>query len=185
MTFVGHNHADCKMRSIRRVRVQRGRRPCVVGVCGWRIRCRRRDVSFGGRSGLGIAPARGDRSGHFSAYQPNTRRTGVVEIVNRRGPQRGAHRNRMATVKSASAQFVGALPLGSRALRHTGCSFVIVLRRGNTMEDLVCRENRVLRASDKFPPLRWPGGGAKTGYFQFRSRHGAEGINTKQERSKQ
>lgn len=60
MTRTTDNHGDQKARKILRVRVQRDRRPSVIGVCARRIRCRLRGVWYSGRIGLGIAPGRGD-----------------------------------------------------------------------------------------------------------------------------
>ena len=99
---------------------------------------------------------------NFRAYQPNTRRTGFVEIVNRRGSQRDAYRNRMAAVKSTEAQHPE-----TRALRCLGRSFVIVaaVRKNNGSPQLV-GESATHLAPGGFP-LSVGRGGAKTGYFNF------------------
>ena len=161
------NHGDHKTRLIQRVRVRRDRRHDVVYACDRRIRSRRRGVLELGRNGLEIAPARGERAGHL-IYQPNTRRTGDVEIVNRRGSQADIYANRMATVISGGRLCLGQLNLGTWCVA------------------LPCRENarkssaRRRRYTSAILPLSVvPRGGAKIGVLQFRPRHGAEGINAK------
>lgn len=107
MKSEGLNHGDQKMRSFRRVRVRRDRRPSVVCACDARIRCRRR----GDRKRRGatvweshqVAATRPP----LNICQPNTRRAGSADIVNRRGSQCCARHNRMAMVKCARP--VGAL----------------------------------------------------------------------------
>lgn len=165
-----NNRGDYQTRTILRVRVQRDRRPSAIGVCDGRIRCRCRDVWFlSGRSGLGIAPVGGDRAGHSSIYQPNTRRTGIVEIVNRRGTTRQTCGECMAAVNCASK--AGTSQVGRR-------------RRENRSEVLRIANHTAF--GTRFPPLSvCRGGGQKSAIFQFRPRHGAEGINTKQGKSKQ
>ena len=170
MRAVGLNHGDHKTRQIRRVRVRRDRRPSVICVMAadslpssWR------SGKVTGRIGLGIAPAGGERAGHFTIYQPNTRRTGVVEIVNRRGSQADAYANRMAAVNSGDkAEFRAAEPgawcVALHAARMRGSPQFV---GGSTRR--------------RISTLRLPRGG-KNRHFQFRPRHGAEGIN-KTERS--
>ena len=115
------NHGDYKTRSVQRVRVQRDRRLSVIGARGGRIRCRRRGVGLlTGRNGLGIAPAGGERAGLLEFEQPNTRRAGKADIVNRRGSQPDAYGNRTATVKGAEARLPGTLlPETSMSCRRT------------------------------------------------------------------
>lgn len=97
------NHGDQKTRQIQRVRVRRDRRLSVVGVVATdSLPSSRRFCDRTGRNGLGIASAGGERAGHFEFHQPNTRRAGKAEIVNRRGSHRGIHRNRMAAVNSGN-----------------------------------------------------------------------------------
>jgi hypothetical protein len=93
---------------------------------------------------------------NFRAYQPNTRRTGFAEIVNRRGSQRDAYRNRMAAMKSTEAQHPE-----TRALRCIGRSFVIVAAVRKTMEVLSTSEKArpTWRPADFHSPLA--GGGQK------------------------
>ena len=165
-----NNRGDYKMRRTRRVRVQRDRRPSAIGVCGGTdtLPSSRRWI-LSGCSGLGIAPVGGDRAGHSSIYQPNTRRTGIVEIVNRRGTTRQTCGECTAAVNCASK--VGTSQVGRR-------------RRGNRSEVLRIANHTAF--GTRFRPLSvCRGGGQKSAILQFRPRHYAEGINTKQGKSKQ
>lgn len=107
MKSEGLNHGDQKARSIRRVRVRRDRRPSVVCACDARIRCRRRgDWKRRGATVWESHPVAATRP-PLNICQPNTRRAGSADIVNRRGSQCCARHNRMAMVKCARP--VGAL----------------------------------------------------------------------------
>lgn len=114
MKAVGLNHGDQKTRSIQRVRVRRDRRPSVVGGAATdSLPSSRRFGTTTGRIGLGIAPARGERAGQLEFYQPNTRRAGNAEIVNRRGSQADAYANRMAAVNSGAMSECRAAKTGT------------------------------------------------------------------------
>lgn len=173
MKVCRQNHGDQKTRSLRRVRVRRDRRPSVVCACDARIRCRRRgDWHRRGATVWESHPVAATRP-PINICQPNTRRAGSADIVNRRGSQCCARHNRMAMVKCARP--VGAL----------GGSLVDVLLARKYVGS---PRRRVKLADWKFngdshSPFA-EGGGQKSAILQFRSRHGAEGINTKG-RSKQ
>lgn len=107
MSAALQNHGDQKTRSIQRVRVRRDRRPSVVCACDARIRCRRRgDWQRRGATVWESHPVAATRP-PINICQPNTRRAGSADIVNRRGSQCRARHNRMAMVKCAWP--VGAL----------------------------------------------------------------------------
>jgi hypothetical protein len=174
MKAEGLNHGDQKTRSIRRVRVRRDRRPSVVCACDARIRCRRRgDWQRRGATVWESHQVAATRP-PLNIFQPNTRRAGSADIVNRRGSQCRARHNRMAMVKSA--RLVGALVSG----------LVDVLRA----RKYVGSPHRRVKLADQkfngdFQLSVGRGGGKKSAILQFRPRHGVEGINTKQVRSKQ
>lgn len=174
MKTVGLNHGDQKTRSLRRVRVRRDRRPSVICACDARIRCRRRgDWHRRGATVWESHPVAATRP-PLNICQPNTRRAGSADIVNRRGSQCCARHNRMAAVKKREFRRKPWMTVWS-----TFCA------RENTSEVL---SRRVRLADWKFNgDSHFPfaeGGGQKSAILQFRSRHGVEGINTKQGRSK-
>lgn len=167
MNLCGCNHGYHETRLIHRVRVQRGRRPSVIGVCGCRIRCRRRGVGLSGRSGLGIAPVAAKRP-PLTIYQLNTRPAGGADIVICRGPQRDAYRNRMAAENKAPGACVATRAFANLFLSH----FSVARKKWG-------RPRTPIRAVDAFHPPLAEGGGQKSAFNRFRLRHGAEGINKK------
>lgn len=186
MKVYRQNHGDQKTRSIQRVRVRRDRRPSVICAAATDSLPSSRRSGTTGRNGLEIAPARGETAGQLSAYQPNTRRTWDAEIVNRRGPQRGIHRNRMATVKKQKGAILRGHSLSEKGIASPPRSFVIVsVLRENNGSSSVRREKRNTGSPANRPLSVCRGMGQKSAILQFRPRHGAEGINTKMERSKQ
>lgn len=161
------NHGDYKARQIRRARVQRGRRPSVVGACDGRIRCRRRGVFLLGRSGLGIASAGGERAGHYlySACRPNTGLPGYGEIVNRRGITRQTCRDYMAAVKCEATQSLGALPRRTGTCVAWDAVLSLFLRREKTMEDLTSPGKTRLSGVRRSIHPPFAGGGGKNRLF--------------------
>lgn len=107
MKSEGLNHGDQKTRLFRRVRVRRDRRPSVVCACDARIRCRRRGVWQRRGATVWESHLVAATRPPLNIFQPNTRRAGSADIVNRRGSQCCARHNRMAAVKCARP--VGAL----------------------------------------------------------------------------
>ena len=171
MSVFGINHGDQKTRSIRRVRVRRDRRPSVVCAAATDSLPYSRRLIVTGCNGLGIAPVAAIRP-PLNICQPNTRRAGSADIVNRRGSQRCAQRNRMAAVKKRE--------LRRRPWRRFS-------RRSAARKYVGSPQSRVIRTITipTPPPSVCRGGGQKSAILQFRPRHGAEGIKTKQGRSKQ
>ena len=176
MKAVGQNHGDQKARSIQRVRVRRDRRPSVICVVATdSLPSPRRSTM--GRNGLGIAPAGGERSGHLSASSrtqgaQKTRKLRVAAgLLDGRAETGWRRRNaRGATIgvakpckrfgrRSAARRYVGSRRRMGMDLPHwVPCGFQNPLAEG----------------------LR-----KKSAVLLFRPRHGAEGNNKKQERSKQ
>lgn len=157
MKSEGLNHVDQKTRLFRRVRVRRDRRPSVVCACDVRIRCRRRgDWKRRGATVWGSHPVAATRP-PLNICQPNTRRAGSADIVNRRGSQCCARHNRMAMVKCAR-------PVGAR-----GSSLVDVLLArkyvGSPQSSGETCRLKVQRRSGHFPFAE--GGGKNRLFFNF------------------
>ena len=169
------SHGKTETRMVLRVRVQRGRRPAVAGVIdpNWRSGG---DIYLSGCIGLGIAPAGGDRAGHTSASSRTRGVPGKDEIESRCGPTRRTRLDWMAATKSAECDAWHCKPGGRFGRRSAARKYVGSPHR---------RVKLAIRKSDGVPPSVCRGGGQKSAVLQFRPRHGAEGINTKMERSKQ
>lgn len=179
MNFLTGNHGDIEARSIRRARVQRGRRPSVIGARDRRIRCRRRGVFLSRAQRPGNCTGR-RREGRPDLILPSEHEVRIERnIVNRRGPQRAIDRNRMATVKSAERVGVAAPNIG-----HAGRYLVSSLVQGAKIQWKSSVAGKTKLGVRRSSTLRLPRGGQKSAILQFRPRHGAEGINTKG-RSKQ
>lgn len=165
MKIFGINHGDQKTRSIRRVRVRRDRRPSVVCGAATDSLPSSRRLIVTGCNGLGIAPVAAIRP-PLNICQPNTRRAGSADIVNRRGSQRCAQRNRMAAVKKRE--------LRRRPWRRFG-------RRSAARKYVGSPQSRVIRTITIPTPLPsvCRGGGAKIGYSSISSEAWGRGHKNK------
>ena len=178
------NHGDQKTRLIRRVRVRRDRRPSVIcAVATDSLPSSRR---FGNDDG---AYRFGNRTGQGREAWPFINFTAEHEAdmgcrnreSSRIAPgcipeQNGDGEKRRGTI--LVVQDLGALHSESSTSCRPGYPVLSQLRGARLLwKSSARREKRNTPFAE--------GGGAKIGSLQFRSRHGAEGINTKMERSKQ